>query len=168
MAEEGEWLESPLMVLMEDSADGSVGGVGGDGQGSVAAWMYKKGSLGNGILHLVTAVIISGVMVKSFLAPEHGVRLGGWDVGEAGKETAIEIHHAQQALDVQLGGGEGELLDGVDLLRKGADPLQVLRVTEEGHGGLGQCTLLQVHCEAVLPETCEHLPQVLLVLLDGP
>lgn len=30
-AEEGEWLESPSMVLMEDSADGSVGGVGGDG-----------------------------------------------------------------------------------------------------------------------------------------
>ena len=30
-AEEGEWLESPSMVLMEDSADGGVGGVGGDG-----------------------------------------------------------------------------------------------------------------------------------------
>ena len=31
MAEEGEWLEPPSMVLVEDSADGGVGGVCGDG-----------------------------------------------------------------------------------------------------------------------------------------
>ena len=35
MAEEGEWLEPPSMVLMEDTADGGVGGIGGDGQGDV-------------------------------------------------------------------------------------------------------------------------------------
>ena len=55
-------------------------------------------------------------------------------------------------LDIQLGGGEGELLDGGDLLREGADPLGVQRVTQEGHGGLGQDALLQVDGEAVLLE----------------
>ena len=60
-----------------------------------------------------TEVIISGVMVKSFLALD------------------------RESLDVELGGGEGELLDGVDLLREGADPLRVQGVTQEGHGGLG-------------------------------
>ena len=68
---------------------------------------------------------------------------------------------------VQLGRRERELLDGGDLLREGADPLRVHLVTEEVHGGLGQGTFLQIHGEAVLPETCEHLPQVSLVLLDG-
>ena len=62
-------------------------------------------------------------------------------------------------MNVQLGGGEGELLDGVDLLWEGADPLGVHRVTQEGHGGLGQHTLLEVDGEAVLPESGEHLPQ---------
>ena len=40
-AEEGERLEPPLMVLMEDPADGGVGGVSGDGQGGIVAGMYK-------------------------------------------------------------------------------------------------------------------------------
>ena len=29
------------------------------------------------------------------------------------KESAIKIYHAEESLDVELGGGEGELLDGV-------------------------------------------------------
>ena len=88
-------------------------------------------------------------------------------MGEAGQETAIKITHPQQPLDVQLGHQEQELLDGGDLLREGSDPLGFHRVTEEGHGGLGQGTFLQVHGEAVLPKTCEHLLQVALVLLNG-
>ena len=67
-AEEGEWLKPPAMALMEDPADDGLGGVGGDGQGGVAAWMYKKGGHGDSILTWLTAVIISGLMVKSFLA----------------------------------------------------------------------------------------------------
>ena len=41
-------------------------------------------------------------------------------------------------------------------------------MTQEGQGGLGQQTILDVDGEAVLPESGEHLPQVLLVLLQGP
>ena len=94
------------------------------------------------------------------------VRHGADNVGEAGKEPAVKIHHAEQPLDVELGGGEWELLDGIDLLREGADPLGVHRVTQVDHSGLGQDALLQVDGEAVLPEPGEHLPQVLLVLLQ--
>ena len=68
---------------------------------------------------------------------------------------------------VLLGRREWELLDGGDLLWEGADPLGVHRVTEKGHSGLGQGAFFQVQGEAVLPEMCEHLPQVSLVRLDG-
>ena len=85
----------------------------------------------------LTAVIISRVMVKSFLALERESVKGRTMWGEAGKEPVIKIHHVEESLDVELGGGEGELLDGGDLLREGADPLGVHRVTQEGHGGLG-------------------------------
>ena len=33
-----------------------------------------------------------------------GVRQGADDVGEAREETAVEVSHAEEALDVQLGG----------------------------------------------------------------
>ena len=65
-------------------------------------------------------------------------------MGEAGKEPAVKIHHAKQPLGVELGGGEGELLDGVDPLREVVDPLGVQGVTQEGHGGLGQHTFLRL------------------------
>ena len=41
-------------------------------------------------------------------------------------------------------------------------------MTQEGNGGLGQHALLEVDGEAVLPQSGEHLPQVLFVLLQGP
>ena len=99
--------------------------------------MDKHGGTGDGVLHLVH----SGDHLRGdgevLLGLGQGVRQGADDVGKAGKETAIKIHHAKESLDVELGGGEGELLDGVDLFWKGADPLGGHGVTQEGHGGLG-------------------------------
>ena len=122
--------------------------------------MHKHSGVGDGVLHLVD----SGDHLRGdgeiLLCLGQGVREGTDDVGEAGKEPVVEVHHAKQSMDVQLRGGEGELVDGVDLLREGADPLGVHRVTKEGHGGLGRDALLQVDGETVLPERGEHLPQV--------
>ena len=91
MAEEGKRLEPPSMVLMEDPADGSVGGVGGYGQDGVAAGVYKESGLeecglGDGILHLVDG----GDHLRSdgevLLGLRQGVRQGAADMCEAGKE----------------------------------------------------------------------------------
>ena len=71
-----------------------------------------------------TAVIISGVMMKSFLALERESVRGRTMWARARKETAIKVHHAEQSLDVELGGGEGEPLDGIDLLQEGGIPLE--------------------------------------------
>ena len=48
-----------------------------------------------------------------------GVHQRADDVGEAGKEAAVEVAHPQQPLDVQLGHWRQELPDGGDLLREG-------------------------------------------------
>ena len=66
-AEEGEQFEPPSMVLVEDPSDGGVGGVGGDRMAS------RRGCTRSVVLEMVSftwliVVIISGVMVKSFLA----------------------------------------------------------------------------------------------------
>ena len=130
--------------------------------------MNEHGGVGDGGLHEVHGGDHLQGDGEVLLGLGQGVRQGADGVGEAGKESAIKIYHAEESLDVELGGGERELLDGIDLLREGADPLGVHRVTKEGHGGLGQDTLLQVDGETVLPEPGEYLPQVLLVLLQGP
>ena len=40
-------------------------------------------------------------------------------------------------------------------------------MTEEGHGGLGKDTLVQVHHKVVLAKAGEDLPDIVLVVLDG-
>ena len=99
-AEEGERLKPPSMVLMEDTADGSVGGVGGDGQGDVSAGVHKHGSLGDVVLHLVDGGGHLGGNGEVLLGLGQGVCQGADEVGEAEKEAAIKIHHAEESLDV--------------------------------------------------------------------
>ena len=130
--------------------------------------MDEHGGFGDGGLHVVHGGDHLRGDGEVLLGLGEGVRQGADDMGEAGKEPPVKVHHAEQPLDVELGGGEGQLLDGIDLLREGANPLGVQGVTQEGHSGLGQHTLLEVDGEAVLPESGEHLPQVLLVFLQGP
>ena len=79
----------------------------------------------------------------------------------------IKMTHAEQPLHVQLGSGWRELLDGGYILRQQADPLGVYHVTEEGHSGLGEDTLVQVHHQVVLTKSGEDLPEMLLVVIDG-
>lgn len=97
-----------------------------------------------------------------------GVRQGADDVGEAREETAVEVSHAEEALDVQLGGRRRELLDGGHLLREGADPLVIDYVAEEIDLGLVEDALLEVDGEVVGAEAGEDLSEVELVLLGGP
>ena len=106
--------------------------------------MDEHGGIGDGGLHVVHGGDHLRGDGEVLLGLGEGVCQGADDVDKAGKESAIKIHHAKQSLDVDLGGGEGEHLDGVDLLREGADPLGVHGVTQEGHGGLGQHALLEV------------------------
>ena len=160
-------MKPPLMVLVENNGDRCVLGIRGDGEDSVTEGVYKESGFGDGVLHLVDGGDHLLGDLEILLGLGQGVHQGADDVGEAGKDMAIKITHPQQSLNIQLGRWHRELLDGRDLLREGADPLGVHRVTEECEGGFGQGTLLQVHGEAVLPEVSEHLPQVLLVLLDG-
>ena len=107
-AEEGEQLKPPSMVLME--------GVGGDGQGGVAARMYKKGSLGDGVLHLVDGSDHLRGDGEVLLGLGQGVRQGVGDVGKAGKETAIEIHmlNKRWTSSLEEGRGKGFLFGGGD------------------------------------------------------
>ena len=100
--------------------------------------MDKHGGFGDCGLHVVHGGDHLRGDGEVLLGLGEGVRQGADDVGEAGKETAVKIHHAEQPLDIELGGGEWELFDGGDLLREGANPLGVHGVTQEGHGGLGQ------------------------------
>ena len=50
---------------------------------------------------------------------------------------AVEVAHPQQLFNIQLGRRRRELPDCGDLLREGANPFGVHRVTEEGNGGPG-------------------------------
>ena len=90
-AEEGERLEPPSMVLMEDTADGGVGGVGSDGQGDVTAGVHQHSSLGDGVLHLVDGGERLQGDGEVFLGLGQGVHQGADDVGEVGKEAAVEM-----------------------------------------------------------------------------
>ena len=94
-AEEGERLEPPSMVLMEDTTDGGVAGVSGDGQGDVSAGVYKHSSLGDHVLHLVDGSDHLRSDGEVLLDLGQGVNQGADDVGEAGKESAVEVHHPE-------------------------------------------------------------------------
>ena len=76
--------------------------------------MDEHGGVGDGGLHVVHGGDHLRGDDEVLLGLGEGVRQGADDVGEAGKEPAIKIHHVEESLDVELGGGEGELLDGVD------------------------------------------------------
>ena len=94
-AKEGEWFEPPSMVFMEDTTDGGVGGIGGDGQGDVSAGMDEHGGVGKGCLHMVHGSDHLRGDGEVLLGLGQGVRQGAGDVGEAGKESVVKIHHAQ-------------------------------------------------------------------------
>ena len=64
-------------------------------------------------------------------------------MGEAGKEAVVKVTHAKRSLHVQLGRGQRELLDGGGLLLEGADPPGVHFVTQKGHRGLSDDTLVK-------------------------
>ena len=95
------------MVLMEDTADGSVGGVGGDGKCDVTAGMDEHGGVGDGDLHLVDCGDHLRGDGEVLLGLGQGVHQGADDVGEAGKEMAIKIHHAEESLEVELETSQG-------------------------------------------------------------
>ena len=58
--------------------------------------MYQEGGVGDGVLHLIGDVEL---LLGHGLVVRQGVENGG----EAGNETAVEVTHPQQSLDVQLG-----------------------------------------------------------------
>ena len=86
------------------------------------------------------------------------------DVGEAWQESTIKITHVDQLLHVQLGLGDGNCLMAATFHGSGPIPLES-SVAQEGLDGLGEDTLVQVHCQIVLMKSGEDLPEMVLVVL---
>ena len=69
--------------------------------------MYQESGVGDGVLHLIDHLIDYRELL---LGHGQGVRQGTDDVEEAWDESAVEVTHPQQALEVQLGRGRGNCL----------------------------------------------------------
>ena len=118
-AEERQELELSSVVLMEYTSDGCVRGVCGERANGVAD---EEGGVGDGELHLIDRVEHVRHVDEPLLAGGQGVSQGADNVGKAGQESEIKITHAQQPLNIQLGGGRGKLLIVVTFSGKGQIP----------------------------------------------
>ena len=65
------------------------------GQGDVLAGMDKHGGIGDRDFHLVDCGDHLRGNGEVLLGLGQGVRQGADDVGEAGKESAVKIHHLE-------------------------------------------------------------------------
>ena len=74
------------MVLMENTSNCCVRGVGGDGKNSVAEGVDEECGFRDGILHLVDGGYHLRGDGELLLGLRQGVHQGADDVGKAGKE----------------------------------------------------------------------------------
>ena len=80
-------------------------------------------------------------------------------------ETAIVVHHPQEALKLLDGGGRGYFLDGLYLFWKWPDAIGVDEVAKKLDGGGAQDAFFPVDDEAVLFKNLEDTLEIFHVLL---
>ena len=108
------------LTLLEDSADGSVGGVDGDVERSLGQRVVQQGGGGQGFLAGFEGFVGRGRPLDFGVSAgpvrcDQGVK-GLEELGTLGNESPVEVEHPQEFSKLFLRGRLGELPYGGNLL----------------------------------------------------
>ena len=129
--------------------------------------MGKQCGLGKGLFGLLEGGGHGRGPVERLRRANEGISEGSEGGGGIGKETAVEVYEAEEALEIFDRCGLRIVGDGLDMSGEGSNARSCHMMTEEINGGLCKRAFGQVYQEAIGSQDGEELMEVMEVLLEG-
>ena len=152
---------------MENPGDMSVRGISGEGESGSRIRMNEGNCGGEGRLSSLEGGGTGRTPSESLGGASESISERLKDTGGMRDKTVVEIHEAEETLEIFISGGRRESENGVHVAGKGFEAGGRDGVTKEVHGGLGKGALGGVDIETIGGKDNENLAEMVQVIRMG-